>query len=137
MKLMEIAEASSGSCASWRTFDEAAACAAGPGSASTRAAAARTARRGRMSLQTRFARETCARRSGHEALDERHLEDLLVHDRAVAEEAGLAEELAVVGGHDDPRVAGQTVEEGREHPVDVADRLHLARLQLAKPGRVE
>jgi UDP-N-acetylglucosamine 2-epimerase (non-hydrolysing) len=54
---------------------------------------------------------------GDHALDERHLENLLVHDRPVAEEALLAEELAVVRGDDHPGVARQDVEEPREHAI--------------------
>ena len=38
--------------------------------------------------------------SAHAAFQERHLEDLLVHHRAVADVAVLAEELAVVGRDD-------------------------------------
>src|SRR5688572_25615502 len=40
-------------------------------------------------------------RSADLALEVRHLEALLVHDRSVSEVAHLAEQLAVVGGDDD------------------------------------
>src|SRR5689334_17652814 len=43
------------------------------------------------------------------AFEVRHLEALLVHDRAVAEVAHLAEELAVVGRDDHVRVLGDEV----------------------------
>jgi UDP-N-acetylglucosamine 2-epimerase (non-hydrolysing) len=44
---------------------------------------------------------------GDHSLDERHLEDLLVHDRPVAEEAVLSEQLTVVRRDDHPGVARQ------------------------------
>src|SRR6185503_2364126 len=59
------------------------------------------------------------------ALDEGDLEDLLVGDRAVAEVAVLAEQLAVVRRHDEPRALGDEVEETLEHAVEVGDGAHL------------
>jgi UDP-N-acetylglucosamine 2-epimerase (non-hydrolysing) len=55
----------------------------------------------------RAAERLVAATLGDHALDEGHLEHLLVHDRPVAEEALLAEELAVVRGDDHPSVARQ------------------------------
>src|SRR4051812_29283662 len=76
-------------------------------------------------------------RSRTHALDERHLEDLLVHDRPVAEVAVLAEELAVVGGDDHPGVIRQEVEQPREDPVEILHRVDLAIAELAELRSVE
>ena len=50
-------------------------------------------------------------------------------DRAVAEVAACAEELAVVGGDGDVGVGRHEVEEALENAVEVADRLDLAAAQ--------
>src|SRR5262245_40994796 len=76
--------------------------------------------------------------SAHLGLEERHLEDLLVHDRPVSEVAALAEELAVVGGHGDEGVLGhEVVELGEDDAVEVLDRVDLPRAELVELVLVE
>ena len=55
----------------------------------------------------------------------------------MAEVAGLAEELAVVGGHDDVGVLRDEVVELLEHAVEVADGVDLALLELVELVLVE
>src|SRR5580765_7085117 len=59
--------------------------------------------------------------SANPSLDERNLETLLVHDRSVAEIAIFAEQLAVVGGDDEPGVLGRLLDELADQAVDVLD----------------
>ena len=75
--------------------------------------------------------------SADQPFDEGHLEDLVVGDGAVAEVALLAEQLAVVGRHDHPRVLRYEVEQLLEHAVDVAGGVHLATAELVHPVLVE
>ena len=88
-----------------------------------------------------------ARRVEHEQQDVRHgtipstnghLEDLLVHDRPVAEVAVLAEQLAVVGGDDHPRVraaAGRTAARRRRRGRRTASIWRVVQLAQRLAGR--
>ena len=58
-------------------------------------------------------------------------------NRPVAEIAFFAEELAVVRGHDHPRVLRQQVEELLEDRVQIDERADLSRLKLGQLLLVE
>src|SRR6185436_16446115 len=91
--------------------------------------------------ETRRIRDmTCdlpARTSAKLAFDEGDLVHLLVLDRAVPEEASLAEQFAVIGGNRDPGVVRDQVEQLFDDAIEVADRVDLAVAERAKLRAIE
>src|SRR3954454_14689055 len=95
------------------------------------------------SLSTRRSKSRCgcwvtSRASlGTQSFEEGHLQHLLVRDRPVSEVAVLAEQLAVVRGHDQPRVTRHDVVQLLEETVEIGHRTHLPGPQLVHLTGVE
>src|SRR6266545_521828 len=70
-------------------------------------------------------------------LEERHLEDLLVHDRTVSEVAALAEQLPMIGGQDDVRAARALCQQLSEQTIDIFHTPHLLLVQPGQQRRIE